>query len=379
MRDAVEHLVIGGGPAGSMLAIHLASAGHDVMLLEKEREPHHKVCGEFLSREAIQYLRNAGIDPRRLGAESIQQVRLHSGCHTTGAPLPFHALSLSRYVLDEAVLRRAAACGCEVRRGTFVSHLHGVGNGWEVQLRGGGSIRAKAVSLATGKHDLKEAKRGKGFQNDLVGFKMHWKLASSATQSLRDVMELFLFRGGYGGLVLVEGGTANLCIVVRQKVLCEAGGWPQLLGMIQEQVPALGEKLRGAEPCWPKPVAISSIPYGYLAGRSDGLWRVGDQAAVIPSFTGDGMAIALHSAVLAGEMYCEGKSPDECLRHLRAQLRAQMYFATALSKMMVTSAGRLIAPAVLSATLMRWIAETTRIPARALGEVRTASGTIVTL
>ena len=48
--------MIGGGLAGSMVAMRLASAGREVVLLEKEREAHHKVCGEFLSREAIHYL-----------------------------------------------------------------------------------------------------------------------------------------------------------------------------------------------------------------------------------------------------------------------------------------------------------------------------------
>jgi flavin-dependent dehydrogenase len=43
-------------------------------------------------------------------------------------------------------------------------------------------------------------------------------------------------------------------------------------------------------------LAIASIPYGYVQNRSIGLWCIGDQAAVIPSFSGDGIAIALHSA-----------------------------------------------------------------------------------
>jgi flavin-dependent dehydrogenase len=52
----VDHLVIGGGPAGSMVAMRLAEAGREVLLLEKGRTAHDKVCGEFLSREAVQYL-----------------------------------------------------------------------------------------------------------------------------------------------------------------------------------------------------------------------------------------------------------------------------------------------------------------------------------
>lgn len=376
MRDSVEHLVIGGGPAGSMAALQLASTGRDVMLLEKERQPHHKVCGEFLSLETVQYLRRVGIDPAELGAQIIQCVRLHSGCHTTESPLPFFALSLSRYVLDEALLRKAASCGCQVRRGVFVSQLRTTGESWEVQLRGCESIHTKTVFLATGKHDLNGTKRGEGFQNDLVGFKMHWKLDRGEMHSLERAMELFLFRGGYGGLSLVEGGIANLCLVVGREVLSKLGGWTQLLQAIRDEVPGVEQRLRNATPCWTKPLAISSIPYGYLAQQADGLWRIGDQAAVIPSFTGDGMAIALHSASMAAEMYLDGENPSDYLRELRGQLRSRMYFATALSRMMVTSVGRLIAPVALSPYLTQWIAETTRIPARALREVSITSGPI---
>lgn len=372
MRESVENLVIGGGLAGSMVALRLASAGREVLLLEKEREAHHKVCGEFLSGEAIEYLQGVGINPSGLGAQTIQRVRVHSGGRTREAPLPFAALSLSRFVLDEALLQTAESRGCEVRPGTAVSRLQREGRGWRVQLRSGESINAGAVFLATGKHDVNESKRGKGLHNGLVGFKMHWELAARETHSLQGVMELFLFHGGYGGLLLVEDGIANLCLVVRKAMLRELGGWPELVDQIRHEVPAIDRKLSEGTMCWAKPLAISSIPYGYLAQRADGLWRVGDQAAVIPSFTGDGMAIALHSACLAAEMYLAGKSPGDHLLALRRQLRMRMYFATALSRVMVTGVGRLVAPGALSPGLTRWIAEATRIPAGALSGMRTA-------
>ena len=76
MNDFVDNLVIGGGLAGSMLAMRLAAAGRSVTVLEKERSAHHKVCGEFLSPEAQQYLRQAGVDPLHMGAASIRFVRL---------------------------------------------------------------------------------------------------------------------------------------------------------------------------------------------------------------------------------------------------------------------------------------------------------------
>jgi flavin-dependent dehydrogenase len=94
---------------------------------------------------------------------------------------------------------------------------------------------------------------------------------------------------------------------------------------------------------------------------------VGDQAAVIPSFTGDGMSIALHSAALATKMYMADESADQYYRRLHAQLRRGMTLATWLSRAMVTGAGRNLAPfgLLLFPGAMRWIAASTRVPEQA--------------
>jgi menaquinone-9 beta-reductase len=372
MRTSIDHVVIGGGLAGSMVALRLAAAGREVVLLEKQREPDHKVCGEFLSAEAIGYLQRIGVDPRALGAHPIDRVRLHSGRRSVRASLPFGALSLSRLLLDQALLEKAEASGCEIRRGVFVEKLLRNPDGFSIQIRGGEEISAKTAFLATGKHDLTDLPRGKGSQPDLVGFKMHWHLDPAQLKLLCGSMELFLFCDGYGGLSLVERDTANLCFVVRQQRVRELGGWFGLLDAIRREVPALDRILAGATQCWPRPLAISPIPYGYLAKSASGIWRIGDQAAVIPSFTGDGMSIALHSADVAAEMYLAGKTPDEHLACLGRQLRPGMRFASALSRMMVTSTGRVLAPFVLCIApgAMSWIAAQTRIPDRALNTIQ---------
>ena len=215
---------------------------------------------------------------------------------------------------------------------------------------------------------MPEIPRGRGSHADLVGFKMHWRLAPAQLKALDETMDLFLFRDGYGGLSLVENGAANLCFVLRQRRLRELGGWSALLSVICEEVPAIGRILQGATQCWPKPLAISPIPYGYFARSANGIWPVGDQAAVIPSFTGDGMSIALHSANLAADMYLAIKTPDEYLDCLYSHLRSGMRLSTALSRFMVNPIARMLAPLALAVApgAMNWIAAQTRIPARVL-------------
>jgi flavin-dependent dehydrogenase len=368
----LDHLVIGGGPAGSMVAMRLAATGRRVTLIEKERAAHHKVCGEFLSHEAVEYLRQAGISPRDLGAASIRFVRLSAANNTAETQLPFRALSLSRRVLDEAMLQRAAERGCDVICGASVERLSANGDMWSAQLGDGATLQARTVFLACGKHELHGWTRGDGVQGDMVGFKLHWRLSAEQTQQLREWMELFLFPGGYGGLSLVEEEIANLCLVVRRRVLRRWGGWRPLLAAVVSENQRLRHLLDGARDLWGKPLAISSIPYGYLAQRPCGLWRVGDQAAVIPSFTGDGMSIALHSANFAAHMYMDGRSADEYSRALRLQLSRSVSLATWISRAMVTGTGRNLAvlgvrlfPATMQAGV-RWIASSTRVPANAL-------------
>ncbi len=365
---STEHLVIGGGLAGSMLAMRLAEAGREVTLLEKERTAHHKVCGEFLSREAVEYLRQAGVDPLGLGAASIRFMRLSAKGRVVEAAMPFPALSLSRFALDEALLARAAEAGCKVERGACVESLTARGGSWIAELRGGESWSAPAAFLANGKHDLRGWDRGHGTQGDLVGFKLHWRLTPAQTGALREYIDLFLFTGGYGGLSLVEGDAANFCLVVRRAVLRKRGGWARLLAAILDENPHLRLRLDGAAPLWERPLAVSSIPYGYLLNMARELWCFGVQAEVIPSFTGDGMSIALHSAALAARMFLAGETAGAYHRTLRTQLRRGMTLAMLFSRGMVGWAGLALMPIGLSLfpNSMQWIASSTRIPDRAL-------------
>src|SRR5579863_4975257 len=134
---AVENLVIGGGLAGAMAAIRLAAAGREVLLLEKESLAHHKVCGEFLSPEAVSYLGRAGVDPQQLGARPIRYLSLSVKQRSIQTELPFRAWSISRCMLDAALLQRAEYLGCVVRRGIAVQGLSRIDDSWKVELPDG--------------------------------------------------------------------------------------------------------------------------------------------------------------------------------------------------------------------------------------------------
>ncbi|HEX2526140.1 MAG TPA: FAD-dependent monooxygenase [Geminicoccus sp.] len=363
-----DALVIGGGPAGSALAQALARAGRDVVLVEREAGPHDKVCGEFLSHEAVHYLRDLGVQPERLGAVPIDEVGFSAAKGMARCRLPFPAWSLSRRRMDEALIERARAAGAVVRRGLAVRQLDRGGH-WIAQLADGSPVSARDAFIGTGKHDLRGWKRGPGRQNDLIGLKMHVRLAAGQAARLGRRVELFLFPGGYGGLEPIEEGAANICLLVRKQAFQQFGqGWEALLDHVGRANPHLGERLAGASSMHDRPLAIAGIPYGLVQQPDDGCWRLGDQAAVIPSFAGEGMSIALHSACLAADYHLRGRTSAAFHHRMRADVAARVGGATLLSRLLVQAwpqavlghAARLC-PGALAA-----VAALTRIPDRAL-------------
>lgn len=299
----IPHLVIGGGLAGAAVAILLARRGEAVTLLEKEKEPKHKVCGEFLSIEAQHYLQALGIDPDRLGAAPIRQLRLSADTRSVESHLPFTGRSLSRHALDAALLARANASGVTVRKGADVTGLAESADGYTIKLRGGESLIARRVYLATGKHELRGWPRRKPIK-PTIGFKMHWHLSPAQQARLCETAELYLLEGGYAGLEPIEDGRTNLCLAIAPDRFTALGGrWEMLLSAWREASPLLNARLTGAIPVWEKPLAVAGIPYGFVSteAKAQNLFRLGDQMAVIPSFCGDGMAMTLHSAFLAAQ------------------------------------------------------------------------------
>lgn len=366
MDRLVDALVIGGGPAGAAVGTLLAQAGRSVEVVETTAAAQDKMCGEFLSDEAIRYLRRLGVDPAELGAATASKVRLARRELIGESALPFTGMGLKRKLLDEALLARTRQAGACVLRGHRVEELRRSDGHWIARLADGGERRAATVLLATGKHDLRGWMRPAGKQNDLVAFKMYFRLAEPSRAAIHGNVELVLFPGGYGGLLLLERHVLNLCVLVQRSALRHLGRWPDLLRHMQTSSPYLARYLEGAEPLLEQPLALSSIPYGYLCESApDGLWRLGDQAAVIPSFSGDGISIALHSAHLAAAEYLAGRSADEYQRRLCAQLRRPVGTATMLSRLMVAAPllgqGIRLWPKVLSA-----ITRQTRVPSSAL-------------
>lgn len=357
-------VIIGGGLAGGAAAARLARLGARPLLLEREDAAHDKICGEFLSVEATAHLAALGFDIQRLGGAPIRQVRLHVGQRSAMAKLPFMATGLTRRRLDWALLDHAESLGAEVRRGTAVRHI----------ADGAAMTRDGAVSgqllLATGKHELRgQARDARGTIADLIGFKQFFRTTPALAAALAGTVAITAFDGGYAGLQCVEGDRLNLCLLVKRDRFQDFGGnWPALFDALLRE-PGLA-MLGDAEALLARPLTISAVPYGFLAKPmvGDAIYRIGDQAAVIPSFCGDGMAMALHGGRLAADMLAAGAPAPAFQTRLREDVQRQVRLATGLQRFSTSTLGRfaLIAGLGTVPVALTWLAKWTRVAPEAV-------------
>jgi flavin-dependent dehydrogenase len=241
----------------------------------------------------------------------VERLRLFTPSGEASAPLPRAALGISRRQLDQTLLEQAERLGTRVERGVTAREIEGA----SVHIESD-TITAKHLLLASGKHDVRGAGRPRVDGDPALGLRVRLGPASALFRMLDRSIELHLFEGGYAGLVLQEDGSANLCLAVRKSRLGAAGGPAGLLQAIGRELPVLADRLAWLE----EPAAIDAIgavPYGWrTAATEPGIYRLGDQAGVIPSLAGEGMGIALASGMLAGQSILQAESASSFQRAL---------------------------------------------------------------
>ena len=303
--------IVGAGVAGSALAAALARQGWQVIVLERDQFPRHKVCGEFLSPEAQQSLAALGLDS---ALRAQQPVPLDRATITSASgnqlqvTLPGVAWGLSRFALDATLATSAMQYGATVRSEVVVSGYTVSNKGYQIQLRQGQqpqSVAARALIMACGRHSShglppRAAARqtGEHTWRRCVGIKVHYRDVTMKAQT-----ELYLFRGGYVGINPVEGNAVNVCALIDYATFAAAG--KAVIPSIQAMIGwnrALGARLAGATPLPATACAVAPVDTLRRPRPWDGVACVGDTAAMIPPLCGDGMAMALRSAELCAPL-----------------------------------------------------------------------------
>lgn len=153
-----EICVIGGGPAGSALALRLAQLGHDVLLIERDRFPRHHVGEAFASGIDVPLARLGVVDQVRRAAavETAGTMRLWATTAVECAPPGSGraGIVVDRGEFDKVLLDRAQACGVRVVQPASVIGAHRSSAGWILRLRCGSSaavVSTRYVADASGR------------------------------------------------------------------------------------------------------------------------------------------------------------------------------------------------------------------------------------
>jgi len=318
MKTRFDAIIIGAGPAGSTAAVLLARAGWSVALVEKQRFPRRKVCGECLAASNLPLLDALGI-----GAEfnasagpELRQVALMQGQRTLIADLPAAdqpnrawGRALGRETLDTLLLAQARASGTVVLQPWSVQALGGSAGDHRCEIRAIGSDHQEQLHapvliaahgswepLPSGRAERRLARR----PDDLFAFKANFRDA----HLVPGLLPVLSFVGGYGGMVLADQGITTLACCIREDRLeacrrlfpgLSAGDAVEALlkqachGVAQ----ALGPARR--EGAW---LATGPIDPGIRLRAGDTLFRIGNAAGEAHPIIGEGMSMAMQSAWL---------------------------------------------------------------------------------
>jgi menaquinone-9 beta-reductase len=333
-----EIAIAGGGPAGSAAAIALAQAGHRVTLIERHTAPRESVCGEFLGPDAVALLTRLDLSPQSLGGVPITRLRLAHRRRRADLALPFTAWAVPRARLDPALRARAITAGAALLSATIQEAEPGH-TAAPVALRlTAGMLRARHLVAATGKHRLRGVARPHGAA---TGIKLHLRLARPLEGTI-----LIAGPGFYAGLQAGPDATANLCAAYRGRPPQDAA---TLIAQVSQAADLAADLLDGAVPLWPRPLAIAGVPYGWMhrgtgaPSRIGAPFRIGDAFAVVPSFCGDGMAMALAAGLALPDALTAG--PDAFHGLLRRKLRPPMRWAALPAALLATAPGPMVAAA----------------------------------
>lgn len=297
-------IIIGGGLAGLSAAILLGRKGYDVLVLEKESYPKHKVCGEYISMESEPFLQHLGIpvSEMRLPAIDMLQITDARGNELI-ARLPQGGFGISRYQLDAALAEIAQKAGVTLLTKTRADDVQWQDDSFMVTAKEQ-KFTAKVVCGAWGKRSNIDIKWQRSFLkqknnalNNYVGIKYHifhpWP---------RNYVGLHNFSNGYCGISPVEDDKCCLCYLTTAANLQQSGNDIQTMEQkIVMKNPWLYRIFNEAEFLYDTPLAISQISFQKKEAVQNHVLLMGDASGMITPLCGNGMSMAFHAAKLAAD------------------------------------------------------------------------------
>ena len=300
--------IIGGGLAGLSLSIQLAKKGFAVVLIEKEKYPYHKVCGEYISLESWGFLEGLGLPLSDMELPVIKQLLLtapNGNSFTTN--LPLGGFGISRYTIDYLLYQLAVNAGVTVLEETKAENCDWNEDVFSIKLsskqqNSPGQVNAAVCCGSFGKRSNLDVKWKRPFIqkkdpqiNNFVAVKYHVK-----TDWPKGVIGLHNFKDGYCGISEIEENKYCLCyLTTAENLKKNNASIPEMESKLLCKNPHLKELFTNSLFLKDFPITISQISFSKKEQVQNGILMLGDAAGMITPLCGNGMSMALHSSQIA--------------------------------------------------------------------------------
>ncbi|PRZ23352.1 NAD(P)/FAD-dependent oxidoreductase [Flavobacterium granuli] len=300
MKTKASVIIVGGGLAGLTAAIHLLKTGIEVILIEKNEFPKHKVCGEYISNEVSPYFKWLDIDIQELRPVSISKLHfsIENG-QMINCKLPLGGFGVSRYTLDEFLYKKAITAGCQIIQDNVESVVFSE-NQFKVSTSNSGIFESEIVLGAFGKRSNIDQKLSRKFihkKSPWLAVKAHYRFDFPD-----DVVGLHTFEGGYCGISKVENNRVNVCYLANYDTFKKYRNIDEYQQKVVSGNPHLKLIFQQGKMLFEKPLTISQISFEKKNAVENHILMIGDSAGLIHPLCGNGMAMAIHGAKIVSEL-----------------------------------------------------------------------------
>ena len=318
--------IIGGGPAGSSAGLLLSKNGYSVAIIEKKSFPREVLCGEFISKEVVEFIKVnflfeefLGLNPNIITSFRFTGENGKELC----SELEFPAYGIRRSKLDSFFLNKARENGAEIFQPAEVKEIQKQTEGYLLEIKSGEldkfTLKSKIIIAAYGKQNILDKKLGRGFniqKSGLNGVKFHIDKVHFNNFDLEEI-QVYTGRDIYCGLNVVDDNTITLCFLAKRNKL---QFFPKdILLQLSRENNKFKSLLKEGFFDYIDKLAVYGTGNIYFGKRdivNEGIFYIGDTAGVIAPMVGDGIGMAVQSANLVSEILirnklAQGKSGNE--------------------------------------------------------------------